>query len=471
MSGATVFDVTQNNTAVHAAFGKQNTTKTDAMAFSDVLHQSSNAKQKQQNKRGASIESVDNTASQATKAYDRYQYKDNKVEEEQLTSISDKISSAKDEIDTFEKNVVACVAEQLDVDTMDVEKVLEELGMSAFELMNPQNLAQVVMQLTDVSNRMELLLDSNFQDLLIQVGEAGSEIMNQLNLQMNEMDELVSQMEVLEQPQTFEQPIEMNEPIIEEKVVLLNEEDLKNQDMVAVNEEDIAGMLSGETEETITAVEKMSDAKQQDGTMSENHSHNSKEDSLLDNHVMHANVQGETVSQQGEPVGDVQTSQLSYADMVDTIDLIHQVAERAKITLSNDVSTMEMQLNPENLGRIYMQISTKEGSVNAQIAAQNETVKEALEMQLATLREQLNQAGIKVDEIEVTVATHEFEKNLEQNQGQNQKEESSGQNNKNSGRRSLRMDSMDELSGLMTEEEQLVAQIMKDNGNSVDFTA
>jgi flagellar hook-length control protein FliK len=33
------------------------------------------------------------------------------------------------------------------------------------------------------------------------------------------------------------------------------------------------------------------------------------------------------------------------------------------------------------------------------------------------------------------------------------------------------MDSLDELSGLMTEEEILAAQIMKDNGNSVDLTA
>ena len=38
-------------------------------------------------------------------------------------------------------------------------------------------------------------------------------------------------------------------------------------------------------------------------------------------------------------------------------------------------------------------------------------------------------------------------------------------------RRNISIDSLDELSGLMTEEETLVAQIMKDNGNSVDFTA
>ena len=35
----------------------------------------------------------------------------------------------------------------------------------------------------------------------------------------------------------------------------------------------------------------------------------------------------------------------------------------------------------------------------------------------------------------------------------------------------LRINSLDELSGLMSEEETLVAQMMRDNGGTVDFTA
>jgi flagellar hook-length control protein FliK len=109
--------------------------------------------------------------------------------------------------------------------------------------------------------------------------------------------------------------------------------------------------------------------------------------------------------------------------------------------------------------------------VNAQIAAQNEAVKEALETQIATLRENLNQAGVKVDAIEVTVASHEFEKNLEQNEHRGEQQQAEEASAQPSARRSIRMDSLDELSGLMTEEEILAAQIMKDNGNSVDLTA
>ena len=63
------------------------------------------------------------------------------------------------------------------------------------------------------------------------------------------------------------------------------------------------------------------------------------------------------------------------------------------------------------------------------------------------------------------------EKNLEQNQesekqqGERQQEQSGGR------RRNLNLSSLDGLSGLMTEEETLAAQMMRDNGNSMDVTA
>ena len=116
-------------------------------------------------------------------------------------------------------------------------------------------------------------------------------------------------------------------------------------------------------------------------------------------------------------------------------------------------------------------ITVIEGVIHAQLAASNEAVRAALETQVADLRQNLNQAGVKVDAVEVTVASHEFEKNLEQNQesekqqGERQQEQSGGR------RRNLNLSSLDELSGLMTEEETLAAQMMRDNGNSMDVTA
>ena len=156
---------------------------------------------------------------------------------------------------------------------------------------------------------------------------------------------------------------------------------------------------------------------------------------------------------------------------IDTMDLIEQIAENVKVNISQETTSMQMQLNPENLGKVYLEVSAKEGSVHAEISASSEAVRTALEMQITDLRESLNQAGVKVDSIEVTVASHEFERNLEQGQTREEQEGERQQEQSSSRRRNISMSSLDDLSGLMTEEETLAAQIMRDNGNSVDFTA
>ena len=74
-----------------------------------------------------------------------------------------------------------------------------------------------------------------------------------------------------------------------------------------------------------------------------------------------------------------------------------------------------------------------------------------------------------MEAIEVTIASHEFERNLEQNQ-QNpsgQQEEEARQ----ASRRNINLNSLDELEGALSEEENLVAQIMSEQGNSVNLTA
>lgn len=155
---------------------------------------------------------------------------------------------------------------------------------------------------------------------------------------------------------------------------------------------------------------------------------------------------------------------------VNVADIIKQIVEFSRVTISRTATTMEIQLNPENLGKLYLQLSAKDGIVSAHITAQNEVVKEALESQIVQFKENMNDAGIKVDAVEVTVGSHEFEKNLEQNAKQEERqaeeqEKAAGQTRK------INLKELDEWDGLLTEEESLVAQMMAEQGNSIDFTA
>jgi flagellar hook-length control protein FliK len=176
-------------------------------------------------------------------------------------------------------------------------------------------------------------------------------------------------------------------------------------------------------------------------------------------------VQTENVSYEAT----TQTITMESGEQVDVSRIIEQIVEQTKTVITDEITTVEMVLRPEGLGKLLMQVSEQEGNVTAHIYTQNEEVKEALENQMVMLKEQLNQGGTKVNSIEVSVATHEFERNLEEGQQERGQEEAPAQESKKA--RNINLNNLDELSGLMTEEEELVAKMMRDNGNTVNYRA
>ena len=96
-------------------------------------------------------------------------------------------------------------------------------------------------------------------------------------------------------------------------------------------------------------------------------------------------------------------------------NITKQVVNQVKLTMKNDVTSLQMQLYPEHLGKVSIQVVSKNGVLTAQIAAENEVAKAALESQLATLKESFDSQGIKVQSVEVMVSTNAFEQNQQSN--------------------------------------------------------
>ncbi len=161
---------------------------------------------------------------------------------------------------------------------------------------------------------------------------------------------------------------------------------------------------------------------------------------------------------------------ISYAD---TQNILNQVTDQIKVSLKSDSTSMEMQLNPESLGKIGIQVTEKNGAVTAQFEAQNAAVKEALAGQVAELKQTLENQGIKVDSVEVTIASHQYEENMMQNGSRNDENAYTGKNSKT--RRIINLgDETDDVSGIdgnPDESEQLARKIMTDNGNTLDYMA
>lgn len=99
--------------------------------------------------------------------------------------------------------------------------------------------------------------------------------------------------------------------------------------------------------------------------------------------------------------------------------ILNQVLDGIKVMTSENMSSMEMQLNPESLGKLSIQVISKNGVVTAQIAAQSEAVKEAVESQISVLRQNMEDHGLKIEDVEVTVASHGFEQDMNNGNGSN----------------------------------------------------
>ena len=440
-----------------------------------------------------------NSKQSPAESYERYSYQDKQIDTAKEPSMEEKLEEAGDVLEQAGEEIIDTLTEKYGVDEETIQNLLNDMGLSALDLLNPQNLVSFIVQLTGVVSGEELLLDENFLSVMETMNHLADGLMNDLNVDMNGLQELVAEMDLV--ATTEEVPTEFQEVLNE---VLSDVEGLETAESTEMTDASAVEQVADDTVETQNVkaeqsaeatveeqdetseikVEKQEGAFAKETNDSEesavgqersegqgfSREQHSEGNSLLNHNANETIVNTQTTVNVSQAVEMPQMTQFSSYLSADTMQIMEQVVQQMRVTISNEITTMEMQMNPENLGKVYVNISSEEGVVNAQFHATNEVVKEALEAQISTLRESLNQAGVKVDAIEVTIASHEFERNLEQNH-QSPEEQMNAQETNEKKRRNLNLDSLDELSGMMTEEEALVAQIMRDNGNSVDFTA
>lgn len=435
-------------------------------------------------------------------SYDRYQYKQNSIETSgQL--MKDKITEAANDLENFAKDVIESVSEKLETTEEDVVSTMQMLGITVFDLLNPQNLAELTVELTGAQDVSALLLDADFQSLLGDVTQLGRELMSALDLNSEQMELLLSDMEVLEQSQALEnaevigatelltsekQPETATQNTVlagtEEQGSNLQAENLSESNQIVADEN--TGVTDDVTLQIVTREEQSASSEESEETPMED---STEKNTGFEQNDLSGKTSGAALEETkgsteqafsaqveqvtGEPVDMVETIPASAQDTyvsVDTVRVLEQLAEKVRVNNFSEMPSVEMQLNPENLGKMYVNVSSKQGVVNAQIATTNEAVKEALEAQIVELKETLQQAGVKVDAIEVTVASHEFEKNLEQGQsGEEQEAEREEELRSKNTKKIDRLD-FDELADSLDEEEALIARMMKDNGNSLDYT-
>lgn len=399
-------------------------------------------------------------------------------------------SEVKKITDDISSQIVEKVTDDLDISEDELNNAMQLLGLTAMDLLNPANLAALYCEVTgNASDPQALVLNADFTALFNDVSQVASENDAQLDLlsQLTASDDgeildadIVSSADTTD---TNESTGSVNTP---EKTVDSSYDDTaasgqnindtadeavkvydgSTQDSSYQNSDE--GTSSGETGNGITSdenTEKTQSKSQVDSSFDDSGERVLHHDdgAHSDNSVLHASV-----SEQLNTDTSFEMSQSQSRLRVDTTDIIRQIVDSMSISNTTEESAINLQLTPESLGRMYINVSQKNSEISARIAVSNEAVKEALQTQMVNLKEALNNSGIRVNEVEITVASHEFERNLEQGAANDsrQQESTNSYNGSNSSGSGTDSDMMQDRA-----EERLVTQIMRDNGNSVDFTA
>lgn len=146
-------------------------------------------------------------------------------------------------------------------------------------------------------------------------------------------------------------------------------------------------------------------------------------------------------------------------------DIMDQIESQIKTIKYPERTSLEMVLHPENLGKVFINVTSHAGELKATLMVQNEAARNALQNQIADLKLQFENQGLKVDNVEVMLANEGFFNNNGQS-GQGADTQSN-----NHRRRVFNPDAGTSFTDTVSKEEAEEAYTGEDVGNSVNLSA
>ncbi|MBD5519706.1 MAG: hypothetical protein HDR03_00470 [Lachnospiraceae bacterium] len=456
------------------------------MSVSVAASDSSNQSSLKSSSTQTTQKSEDNTAKQTDNDMSDKGVSDKNVSESNVSdktasdnTVSDKAVSDVDESAVSEagEELVEAVADEMGITIEEVEEIMEILGLSAVQLFDPENMKQLLITLSGNEDSLSILTDGelygHLQNMLDMVETTLEDLQTQLGLSEEELGALIADMAQVE---TTSEPEIVPEELTSQsdKEPEVNLEGMKDYAVtvhkdgetieVKVTVDDVSGEQTSKEEVTAAPeTQKNSDNKSDSSDLFGNSKgENKSDDNMAGNLIMQNPIE--------QPDFNETVQQPVMERYVSTQDIMDQIMESMKINLKGDVQELELQLHPASLGNVHVQIAAKDGMVTAQFIAQNETVKAAIESQLIQLKEQFEEQGIKVDEVEVAVGNYKFDHSFAGNEENQQGD--AAQNGKKS-RRNINLSELDleDLPEDMDDSERIAAEMMAQSGNMVDYTA
>ena len=318
------------------------------------------------------------------------------------TGKADKTDKSKQDNKSDEKvndavqNVKDTIKEELDVSDEDIAKAMEVLGITDNDLLSVVKVTELVSALTGADS-ITLITDDDMSgkltSVLDAVNTAQEDIADMLNTDVDDAV-LVVRTDAVVKKDTDETVVKNTDSSITDNQSVSETESLS--DVLAAK---VTAQGSSKHEES---------TGEHTGEHTGEQNHNTQS---------YGGVADSIIQSMKDSFADIVTEDTSR---VSEADIVNQVIDQIKLSSGRELTSIEVMLNPERLGSVHVTVTAKNGILSAQIAAQNELVKTALENQVTALKENFQNQGIKVEAVEITVMTHQFEAG--QNFGQNESE-------------------------------------------------
>lgn len=318
------------------------------------------------------------------------------------TGKADKTDKSKQDNKSDEKvndavqNVKDTIKEELDVSDEDIAKAMELLGITDNDLLSVVKVTELVSALTGADS-ITLITDDDMSgkltSVLDAVNTAQEDIADMLNTDVDDAV-LVVRTDAVVKKDTDETVVKNTDSSITDNQSVSETESLS--DVLAAK---VTAQGSSKHEES---------TGEHTGEHTGEQNHNTQS---------YGGVADSIIQSMKDSFADIVTEDTSR---VSEADIVNQVIDQIKLSSGRELTSIEVMLNPERLGSVHVTVTAKNGILSAQIAAQNEQVKTALENQVTALKENFQNQGIKVEAVEITVMTHQFEAG--QNFGQNESE-------------------------------------------------
>ena len=492
-----------------------------SQSFGEVLDKASSkvaGKDQSAAQNAGQKKSETNTKSEKANALEKQNVKQDSTEQVNTTEEAADVADAPQEVvekeNVFDEKLNAAKPEE-ELDKMTVEQIadalaqiieqikqllgisdeellagMESIGIQPEDLLNADNMAQLLTAIAGEGEAISFVTNEDLyaalQELTKTVENVSSQLLEDTGLSQEELDAVLEKLaqaneSVSEEPvQSDDEQLQMtdtvnkDDAVVQEEIpTMIVEDNVKPQQTKTIQNQQTQNQYEelpeNQQENPSEGTEKVQPQKSEHDTQNQEKSN-------------HFNGQQGVVQNFDENLGDAaqvtaETAASYTSENVESI--IKQLADFVKIVRNENLTEMELQLHPASLGTVNVSLVTKGGAVTAEFTTQNEAVRAAIESQVSQLITNLEEQGVRVEAVEVSVASHEMERNLEENSQNDQSRQEQEEQQRVSGtrRNSINFNAFVDGDELVEEMQgaddatRIAMEMMAANGNSMDLMA